>query len=130
MGVAEGLRGWASAQAAQAGQSSARGAGVGLPGLGGEAMIRGVGSGLWARIPALGRPARWAGFLSSVKPGETSMSADRAAMSRSQTQPGGSLIQFKLFLMMVLQFFIWGAWLPLIFAYLPGLKFESWQQSL
>jgi len=58
------------------------------------------------------------------------MSADRAAISRNQTKPGGSLIQFKLFLMMVLQFFIWGAWLPLIFAYLPGLKFEPWQQSL
>src|SRR5205814_1937326 len=31
--------------------------------------------------------------------------------------------------MMVLQFFIWGAWLPLIFGYLPSLGFSSWQQS-
>src|SRR5436189_1260953 len=35
----------------------------------------------------------------------------------------------KLFLMMVLQFFIWGAWLPLIFAYLPSLGFTPAQQS-
>src|SRR5437773_251954 len=41
-----------------------------------------------------------------------------------------SNIRFKLILMMVLQFFIWGAWLPLIFAYLPSLGFETWQQSL
>ena len=35
----------------------------------------------------------------------------------------------KLFLMMVLQFFIWGAWLPLIFGYLPSLGFTPAQQS-
>src|SRR3954467_8031691 len=35
----------------------------------------------------------------------------------------------KLFLMMVLEFFIWGAWLPLIFGYLPSLGFAPWQQS-
>ena len=28
-------------------------------------------------------------------------------------------IRFKLFVMMALEFFIWGAWLPLIFGYLP-----------
>ena len=31
--------------------------------------------------------------------------------------------------MMVLQFFIWGAWLPLIFGYLPSLGFTPGQQS-
>ncbi|HEY4415887.1 MAG TPA: MFS transporter [Verrucomicrobiae bacterium] len=35
----------------------------------------------------------------------------------------------KLFLMMVLEFFIWGAWLPLIFGYLPSLGFSTWQQA-
>ena len=35
--------------------------------------------------------------------------------------------RFKLFLMMVLQFFIWGAWLPLIFGYLPSLGFSASQ---
>lgn len=40
-----------------------------------------------------------------------------------------SAIRFKLFLMMVLQFFIWGAWLPLIFGYLPSLKFSTAEQS-
>src|SRR5207249_977505 len=34
-------------------------------------------------------------------------------------------IRSKLFLMMVLEFFIWGAWLPLIFSYLPSLGFSS-----
>jgi nucleoside transporter len=38
-------------------------------------------------------------------------------------------IRFKLFLMMVLEFFIWGAWLPLIFGYLPSLKFTTAEQS-
>jgi nucleoside transporter len=35
----------------------------------------------------------------------------------------------KLFVMMVLEFFIWGAWLPLIFGYLPSLGFTASQQS-
>jgi nucleoside transporter len=38
-------------------------------------------------------------------------------------------IRFKLFLMMVLEFFIWGAWFPLIFGYLPSLGFKSGEQS-
>src|SRR5437762_14382741 len=38
-------------------------------------------------------------------------------------------IRFKLILMMVLEFFIWGAWFPLIFGYLPGLGFTPSQQS-
>ena len=38
-------------------------------------------------------------------------------------------IRFKLFLMMVLEFFIWGAWLPLIFSYLPSLGFSPAEQS-
>jgi MFS family permease len=36
----------------------------------------------------------------------------------------------RLFVMMVLEFFIWGAWLPLIFGYLPSLGFTPAQQSL
>ena len=39
-------------------------------------------------------------------------------------------IRNKLFLMMVLEFFIWGAWLPLIFGYLPSLGFTATEQSL
>src|SRR5215472_16601734 len=38
-------------------------------------------------------------------------------------------IRFKLFLMMVLEIFIWGAWLPLIYSYLPSLGFSTTQQS-
>lgn len=37
---------------------------------------------------------------------------------------------YKLFAMMFLEFFIWGAWLPLIFGYLPALGFGAIQQSL
>ena len=39
-------------------------------------------------------------------------------------------IKFKLFAMMFLEFFIWGAWLPLIFGYLPSLGFSEFQQTL
>ena len=35
----------------------------------------------------------------------------------------------RLFLMMLLQIFIWGAWLPLIFGYLPTLGYTPVQQS-
>lgn len=34
-------------------------------------------------------------------------------------------IFIRLFIMMVLEFFIWGAWLPLIFGYLPSLGFSA-----
>src|SRR5216110_2484637 len=40
-----------------------------------------------------------------------------------------SSIRLKLFFMMVLEFFIWGAWLPLIYGYLPSLKFSSLEQA-
>jgi nucleoside transporter len=36
-------------------------------------------------------------------------------------------VGFRLFLMMVLQFFIWGAWLPLIWSYMGGLGFTGTQ---
>jgi hypothetical protein len=34
-------------------------------------------------------------------------------------------MRIRLFIMMVLEFFIWGAWLPLIFGYLPSLGFSA-----
>src|SRR6476646_4272910 len=40
-----------------------------------------------------------------------------------------SSIRGRLFLMMVLEFFIWGAWLPLIFGYLPSLGFTAGEQA-
>ena len=39
-------------------------------------------------------------------------------------------VRMKLFLMMVLEFFIWGAWLPMIFGYLPALGFTGLQGTL
>jgi hypothetical protein len=44
----------------------------------------------------------------------------RATMTRSHKP--------KLFIMMVLEFFIWGAWLPLIYGYLLGLGFSLAEQ--
>ena len=38
-------------------------------------------------------------------------------------------IRFRLFVMMVLEFFIWGCWLPLIYSYLPSLKFSPIEQA-
>ena len=38
-------------------------------------------------------------------------------------------IRLKLFVMMALEFFIWGAWLPLIFGYLPSLGFSPAEQA-
>jgi nucleoside transporter len=38
-------------------------------------------------------------------------------------------IRRKLILMMVLEFFIWGAWYPLIFGYLPSVGFSPAEQS-
>jgi nucleoside transporter len=46
-------------------------------------------------------------------------------MSTSSVSPHRN----KLFLMMVLELFIWAAWLPLIFSYLPSLGFTPLQQS-
>jgi MFS family permease len=39
------------------------------------------------------------------------------------------MIRTKLSVMMFLEFFIWGAWLPLIFGYLPSLGFSPLEQS-
>ena len=44
-------------------------------------------------------------------------------------QPAASRPRVRLFLMMLLQLFIWGAWLPLIFGYLPTLGFSPIEQS-
>lgn len=38
-------------------------------------------------------------------------------------------IRLRLFVMMVLQFVIWGAWMPLIYGYLPSLGFSPAEQS-
>src|SRR5688500_15340878 len=38
-------------------------------------------------------------------------------------------IRFKLFLMMVLEFFIWGAWFPVMFGTLPRLGFTASEES-
>lgn len=38
--------------------------------------------------------------------------------------------RFKLSVMMFLEFFIWGAWYPLIFGYLPSLGFGEWEQPI
>lgn len=39
------------------------------------------------------------------------------------------MYRFRLSAMMFLEFFIWGAWLPLIFGYLPSLGFDAVEQA-
>src|SRR5262245_33723388 len=51
------------------------------------------------------------------------------AMSNSFELPQSSN-RFKLSVMMFLEFFIWGAWLPKIFGYLDTLQFTALQQAL
>jgi nucleoside transporter len=46
-----------------------------------------------------------------------------------QAPPAPQGLRFKLSVMMFLEFFIWGAWLPKIFGYLDTLKFSSDQQG-
>ena len=40
------------------------------------------------------------------------------------------MVRTRLSIMMFLEFFIWGAWLPLIFGYLPSLGFNALEQAL
>src|SRR6266478_644895 len=49
--------------------------------------------------------------------------------STSTTLPMEGGLRFRLSFMMFLEFFIWGAWFPLIFGYLPSLGFSEWQQG-
>src|SRR5262245_11964329 len=48
-------------------------------------------------------------------------------MSNGHTDPA---VRNKLFLMMILEIAIWGAWQVQIFNYMPMLKFEGWQIAL
>ena len=57
------------------------------------------------------------------------MSAATSPLAGVDPVPARSGVRFRLCVMMFLQFFIWGAWLPLIFGYLPSLGFTSLQQS-
>jgi nucleoside transporter len=41
-----------------------------------------------------------------------------------------SFIRTRLSVMMFLEFFIWGAWYPLIFGYLPAIGFDNTQQTI
>src|SRR4029453_12319962 len=47
----------------------------------------------------------------------------------SPTKVMNKAIRFKLFLMMVLELLIWGAWLPLINGYMQFLHFDDWQRT-
>src|SRR6188474_77141 len=51
-------------------------------------------------------------------------------MSVSQASHTDQSIKLKLFIMMILEIAIWGAWQPKIFNYMNMLGFVAWQQSL
>src|SRR5579863_8187458 len=51
------------------------------------------------------------------------------AQAASSFDPTRKSPRGRLLVMMFLEFFIWGAWLPLIFGYLPSLHFTPLQQS-
>ena len=48
----------------------------------------------------------------------------------NQTPSPSRFVAFRLFIMMLLQFFIWGAWLPLVWSYMGGLGFSGNQIAL
>jgi nucleoside transporter len=48
-------------------------------------------------------------------------------LTAARTDPG---VKMKLFLMMLIEIFIWGAWQPKIFPYMGMLKFTVWQVGL
>ncbi|MFL5338772.1 MAG: MFS transporter [Gemmataceae bacterium] len=48
------------------------------------------------------------------------------ANGAAPAQPG---LRLRLSIMMFLQFFIWGAWFPLVFDYVPSLGFTGWQKD-
>src|SRR5258708_40175645 len=51
--------------------------------------------------------------------------------ARTRSERGGCMTtRARLFLMMVLQLAVWGAWAPKLFPYMGMLGFQPWQQSL
>jgi nucleoside transporter len=50
-------------------------------------------------------------------------------MASDAPSAGGAGLTFRLSVMMFLQFFIWGAWFPLVFDYVPSLGFHGWQKD-
>ena len=48
----------------------------------------------------------------------------------AQPDAVGNGVKLKLFIMMVLQFFVWGAWLPLVFPYMGKIGFTDEQTAL
>jgi nucleoside transporter len=48
-------------------------------------------------------------------------------LTGTKTDPA---VRMKLFVMMIIEIFIWGAWQPKIFSYMAMLKFEAWQSGL
>jgi nucleoside transporter len=53
-----------------------------------------------------------------------------SAEATTQMNSAAGNVRFKLITMMFLEFFIWGVWFPLIFGYLPYLKFDPGQQAM
>src|SRR5262245_21760467 len=71
------------------------------------------------------------GAAASTRPIATVESEPNHPVSTAQVLMNSNN-RFKLFLMMLLELFIWGAWFPKIFGYVAayGLNFDSMQQSI
>src|SRR5262249_7642558 len=70
--------------------------------------------------PAFPRPLH-SSARAAPHPEYRAMASDATA---APAQPG---LRLRLSIMMFLQFFIWGAWYPLVFAYLPSLGYTEGQ---
>ncbi len=60
----------------------------------------------------------------------TDSTEQRAGQEVTRPAKAPPATTLKLWFMMFLEFFIWGAWLPLIFGYLPKLGFSAFEQSV
>src|SRR5215213_9633412 len=69
----------------------------------------------------------WSAFFPAHSPLESPFPPPHRSSLPRESMNG---VRWKLSVMMFLEFFIWGAWLPLIFGYLPSMGFTAWEQSL
>src|SRR6266849_1556745 len=68
--------------------------------------------------------------INRVRPHRREPFENRARTTCAGDRPMNAAVRTRLSVMMFLEFFIWGAWYPLVFGYLPSLGFGPWEQWL